>query len=1467
MPDDDPQSNTSPSSPAPQQGSSAGATAFVPPTPEDLQAALPEYKVTELIGAGGMGAVYKATQVSLDRPVAIKILPSELFAAGAAPDPTTDGTDSSTGSDFQYAERFQREAQAMARLHHPRIIAVHDFGQAEITATGTGTPATFLYIVMEYIEGTDLDELKTKGTLTVDSILAIITQTCDALNYAHEKGIVHRDIKPANIMLDVNGQVKVADFGLAKMTGNDPAANLSLTVTSMAMGTPDYVAPEALEIGVEVDHRADIYSLGVMLYELLTGTIPRGMFQPPSQKNPDLDPRLDTVISNAMQSERDGRYQSVTELWQHIDEIRNSPSPAAVQQQAEQTGRVAIKPDPLGPTQKVSVSPATATKIPHAKEKKSNATLWFTVTAVIAVLLIVGGIITLNSSKAPPTTTADDAPPQIAKIENQEPETKTPPPTSTPDPPPLPGNNDPIDLLTLLDPANLAQANWQQTETGFENQTGSATLLSFPLAISGSYRIDATLTPIEAPDSIMLSFPVGKARVSMVFGGFPVEGYYSGLDMISGQRPPVNPTGIQGLQLEPGRDYKLEIDVRIKGADAEITVAVDDETIVTWSGPQSALAVSGARTPTPSQAISIFNHFNTNALWSRLSVTPTGGSIALLTPSVPHTIPTVASPILPGASVDLLSLVNPDADGIQGHWTRTEDGIESMPNSNSLQVLALPVNIEGNYRLRARFTPLDTRESTNFLIPVGPKSRAYIVFNGWPNHPNAPLSGIENIGGKSATSGTGTVVKDFPFQASKSYETEISVSTDVDTATVDVRLDGNPFFQWSGPIDQVPANVRFLKQTAPQSIAIANPLTGQTLLEELELTMTSGQATLLRQGAADEPAVWIDLLPLVRLPEHRRAGAWAQDTDATLRATAESETNDRLLIPLAAQKNYAVATEFTFDEKVGNLGIVLPLDNKTAVLNINANVQGRNLLGLMKINNAGYTSPNYPPSAIHRFDFEPGKRYQLVAHVIQDGSGKARIRATLDGQPAIDWSGPVSHFNDPGFGWPSIDRGRLGLGASRVPVSFHRVAYRELGENQSLDATLALSAPESWNPLADTPDPEPAETPEVTMTKTPPADPPNTNPAAPATTDTPPTDTPPHPPEGIDLFTNIDLTRDAFPPQFWMAEPTGGYATRGGNDANVLLPPHSVSGEYELEVHIRSIRQSAVTFPVGDAQATLILNTPNEPSFAGLEIIDGKSISDAENPYAASPSPVRTGQQPTVRIRVLEKSQDRWTIETFIDDEPFVSWEGDPAQLSHNPLWTPPIPGRISLGFLGGGGAGYISAFARPLMSSPPPPSDSKAGQRIAAIYQTFEQGYKDNLLKAHAEAVTTLNTSYANALERDRTQASAAGELERVLAIKSEIEAINQFAQSIPVTSPPELPPLPADPPASLTARRNTYAEAITKLVDDHITKSHALVEPLDNALAGLEAEFTREKDIDAALEVRQARSHIQELGLPFHL
>jgi serine/threonine protein kinase len=257
---------------------------FAPPAPAQLAGHFPHLDVLHLLGQGGMGAVYKARQTKLDRLVALKILPPEV-----ARDPA-------------FAERFAREARALARLNHSNIVTVHDFGEVEGLYSFT----------MEYVDGRNLRAVLDEGPLSVAQVRDIVPQICDALQYAHDEGLVHRDIKPENILVDRKGRVKIADFGLAKLVGLTPTY-LTLTGTQEVMGTLLYMAPEQMKRTRTVDHRADLYSLGVVLYEMLTGELPLGRFAPPSHKAA-VGEEVDQVVLRALAREPAERYQDASQL-------------------------------------------------------------------------------------------------------------------------------------------------------------------------------------------------------------------------------------------------------------------------------------------------------------------------------------------------------------------------------------------------------------------------------------------------------------------------------------------------------------------------------------------------------------------------------------------------------------------------------------------------------------------------------------------------------------------------------------------------------------------------------------------------------------------------------------------------------------------------------------------------------------------------------------------------------------------------------------------------------------------------------------------------------------------------------------------------------------------------------------------------------------------------------------------------
>ena len=270
-----------------------------PPLPlEQIAPHFPQLEILECLGRGGIGVVYKARQKILNRFVALKLLAPERVL------------------DPKFAERFTREAQALAALNHPNIVTIHDFGQA----------GGFYYLLMEFVDGVNLRQLLRARKFTPEEALAIVPPLCDALQFAHDRGIVHRDIKPENLLLDKSGRVKVADFGIAKMLGTanarGNAGELAApeNATQSTVGTPGYSAPEQQADPQHVDSRADIYSLGVVFYEMLTGELPRKPIEPPSRKV-QIDVRLDGVVLRSLQQNPALRFQQVSEVKTLVETI------------------------------------------------------------------------------------------------------------------------------------------------------------------------------------------------------------------------------------------------------------------------------------------------------------------------------------------------------------------------------------------------------------------------------------------------------------------------------------------------------------------------------------------------------------------------------------------------------------------------------------------------------------------------------------------------------------------------------------------------------------------------------------------------------------------------------------------------------------------------------------------------------------------------------------------------------------------------------------------------------------------------------------------------------------------------------------------------------------------------------------------------------------------------------------------
>src|SRR5215207_7571396 len=258
---------------------------------------LGNYRIISQVGQGGMATVYKAYQPSMDHHVAVKVLPSQLAESK------------------EFVARFQQEARTIARLEHPHILPVFDYGESDGTA----------YFVMRYLEaGTLKDRMVAGRPLPLDEIDRIFTQLTDALSYAHSHGVIHRDLKPANALVDSDGNLFLTDFGIAKILEE---ASPRLTQTDAIMGTPAYISPEQAQ-GQPVDQRSDIYSLGIILYEMVTGRVPFMADTPlaiifkhvsdplplPSSIKPDIPASIEQVILKALAKDPKDRFSTAAEF-------------------------------------------------------------------------------------------------------------------------------------------------------------------------------------------------------------------------------------------------------------------------------------------------------------------------------------------------------------------------------------------------------------------------------------------------------------------------------------------------------------------------------------------------------------------------------------------------------------------------------------------------------------------------------------------------------------------------------------------------------------------------------------------------------------------------------------------------------------------------------------------------------------------------------------------------------------------------------------------------------------------------------------------------------------------------------------------------------------------------------------------------------------------------------------------------
>ena len=338
-------------------------TTFVAPPLEELDRLLNGYTFESFIAQGGMGAVYLASQTSLDRMVAVKVLPREF------------------GEDEDFRKSFEAEAKLMAKLNHPNLIGIYDFGDMD----------GMLYIIMEYVKGKSLHDSAHGKTIAQQTAVEIITGVCAGLDHAHSAGTLHRDIKPANIILGKGATPKIGDFGLARP--ND------MTESGVIYGTPGYSAPEIIDAPHKVDMRSDIFAVGVMFYELLTGVLPEDQYESVTEYA-EVDAKFDKIIKKAIHPNIEMRYRSALDFSDDINDVIKNPSPVNKLLVAGSGNKTSLMVKDAVPSGALSGSAARSLVSPVSMTPTASANSNLTRNIAIIFLLLIAIFIVLEMKKA-----------------------------------------------------------------------------------------------------------------------------------------------------------------------------------------------------------------------------------------------------------------------------------------------------------------------------------------------------------------------------------------------------------------------------------------------------------------------------------------------------------------------------------------------------------------------------------------------------------------------------------------------------------------------------------------------------------------------------------------------------------------------------------------------------------------------------------------------------------------------------------------------------------------------------------------------------------------------------------------------------------------------------------------------------------------------------------------------------------
>ena len=994
--------------------SSKPSKGWQPPTLEDMQAMLSQYEFISLLGRGGMGAVYKAQQISLQRSVAIKVLPGDLI----------------DDLEANFADRFKNEARTMAKLNHPGIVKVFDFGE---TQTG------LLYIVMEFIDGTDVSQMiRSKGKLPQDYALAITAHVGDALAYAHKNGVIHRDIKPANILINQEGTVKVADFGLAKM---DAPGQRGLTKTNMAMGTPDFVAPEALSPGTVVDGRADLYAMGVMLYQMLTGEIPRGMWSMPSTKVGS-DPRYDAVILKAMQTDRELRYQDATEIRRDLDVImtqplrKEEPKPAATPAQQPvanrpsgaqpQAGPRGSRPMPQGQNRPPAAPPV---------KKKSNDVMIY----LVAIVVIGGlaGLFMLSGGKQPakptPDVTADDA----GQTNRTLPSANSSPPTVT----------GPVNLIALVDAKRDAiKSEWEVRGRELVlKRTQGPQLLAFRHTPPEEYDFEIEFTLKEGVSEASQIIPL-QGRSILWKMGFKntnptLFGFGPLLDGVPFDVPTRQDAVIKRPRLLSGQRYRSLVEVR-KGS---LRALINGREVLKWSGDFKRLGgVADYVMPDP-KCLGI-GGWSGGIIFHKAEVRAPG--------SVPVVDTTPAAPATDRAWRPVFTEAlkkNPSVNELPDGWMRISKTYLNAPNGKDMAIRARMRFTGGTYVWPIRFRDASKNGLMHYGLSITREGK-FLLFR------RVMVAGKYTSDEKSLME----VQAPRPFAEGTEFDLEVAAQGD----RLLVKLDGEPIIDVRDTFHQGvrtqfggdTATVEF-KNLEWRPLSAGGGEAGAPAQAAVPARAAAGVDVATRREAltaALKSGVVDALAALTDLPADETF-VWEKSADgvAVKFLTDPGPYKGCLALPVELSSDYVAEAWFTIPQAGEHVGVTIPVgDGRQTTCWIWPGDGG--WAGLGKVDGHDPQAPEIEKGCSSRFQL-PANELTHMRTEVRRTPGSVEIRFSLNGVQMAHYKGPTSRLIT-STAWRLEPKPEL-LQIGARQATFHRVVIQSVNHEAEERARIIAADP------------------------------------------------------------------------------------------------------------------------------------------------------------------------------------------------------------------------------------------------------------------------------------------------------------------------------------------------------------------------------------------------------------------------